>query len=240
MGSAMLNGWRNAGFSNISILDPQHTESIDINNPQNFDILVLAIKPQLAHEILPTLQKFCTSQTIILSIMAGVTIKSIQILTQHNGAIFRSMPNTPAMIGKGITAIIGNSETTDAHKKIIETVLNTLGEIIWIHTESDMNIVTAISGSGPAYLFYLTEILTNSTIKQGLSRDTASILARQTIIGSAQLMDTQPTLSAEQLRANVTSKGGTTEAALAILSQDNALQTLFDDAIDAAVHRFSK
>jgi pyrroline-5-carboxylate reductase len=239
MGSAMLNGWCNAGFSNISILDPQHNQSIDINSLQTFDVIILAIKPQLVSEILVTLQKFCTPQTIILSIMAGVTIESIKTLTNHNGAIFRSMPNTPAMISKGITAIIGNEKSTNADKQIIERLLNTLGKIIWINSESDMNIITAISGSGPAYVFYLTEILTNAAMKQGLSKDMAEILARETIIGSAYLMEEQSGLSAEQLRANVTSKGGTTEAALAILSRNDSLQDLFDDAIEAATNKFS-
>jgi pyrroline-5-carboxylate reductase len=202
MGSAMLNGWRAAEFSNISILDPQHTESIDINTIQTFDIVILAIKPQLANEILITLRKFLTPQTIILSIMAGVTIETISTLTNHNGAIFRSMPNTPAMIGKGITAIIGNEKTTDADKKIIETLLNTLGKIIWINSETDMNIVTAISGSGPAYLFYLTEILTNAAMKQGLSKDIAETLARETnYVRMSPAKAVQPNLPLQFYRA---------------------------------------
>lgn len=237
MGSAMLTGWRRAGFHNITISDPAHAEHTH-NISGAFDLLVLAIKPQEIETILPPLQNHLTPHTIILSIMAGVTVNRIKDLLNHDGIVIRAMPNTPALIGKGITALFAPPDCLPADKSLLESLLRPLGEMVWLHDESLMNAVTSVSGSGPAYLFYLTEVLTEAGIKQGLPEDIAAQCARSTLIGAAYLMEESPELSPAHLREQVTSKGGTTEAALKILMQNNDLQNLFDKAIEAASTRF--
>jgi pyrroline-5-carboxylate reductase len=239
MGSAMLTGWQKSGLQNMSISDPAHANHIDVSSVSTpFDIVVLAIKPQQADEILPTLQSHITPSTLILSIMAGVTISKIETLLNHTGAIFRAMPNTPAMIGAGITVISKNARASNEQTQIVSSLLTPLGDVVSLDDENLMNAVTALSGSGPAYLFYVIEVLSAAGVKQGLPPAIAMELARKTMIGSALLAQSEPNTTATELRENVTSKGGTTEAALQILMQNNELQALFDKAIEAATKRF--
>ena len=238
MGSALLTGWRNAGFNTITIYDPAHTEHIETLSGF-FDVIICAIKPQDAASILPRFAAHVNSHTLILSIMAGVSVSMLKgFFANHQHTIIRVMPNTPSLIGKGITAMFSPPPLSLNHKNLTEDLLRPLGDLVWIDDETLMNAVTAVSGSGPAYLFYLTEVLTEAGVKQGLPRELSSQLARQTMIGSAALMDQSPTLTPEALREQVTSKGGTTEAALKILMENKALQELFDKAIQAAATRF--
>ena len=237
MGSAMLTGWRRAGFHNITISDPAHAEHTH-NISGAFDLLVLAVKPQEIETILPPLQNHLTPHTIILSIMAGVAVSRLKDLLNHDGIVIRAMPNTPALIGKGITALFAPPDFLADQKDLTEALLTPMGDLLWVDDENLMNVITAVSGSGPAYLFYLTEVLTNAGIKQGLPEDIAAQCARSTLIGAAYLMEESPDLSPAHLREQVTSKGGTTEAALKILMQNNGLQNLFNKAIEAASTRF--
>lgn len=237
MGSAMLKSWQREGFDNITISDPAHAEHTH-NISGVFDLLVLAVKPQEVETILPPLQNHLTPHSTILSIMAGVPISRIKNLLNHDGIIIRAMPNTPALIGKGITTLFAPPDHLPTDKSLLESLLLPLGEMVWLQDESLMNAVTAVSGSGPAYLFYLTEVLTKAGIAQGLPENIAALCARSTMIGAAYLMEKSPDLSVETLREQVTSKGGTTEAALKILMQNNDLQNLFDKAIEVATKRF--
>ncbi len=239
MGSAMLSGWRKAGYQNISILDPAHADHIDLSKiHHSFDIVVIAIKPQQAETVLPTLASYISPTTLVLSIMAGITINHISSWLNHQGPVVRAMPNTPAMIGAGMTVITYAKSTDTNSINTARALLTPLGLVTDLDDEGLMNAVTAVSGSGPAYVFYLIEVMAEAGRKQGLSSEMAMTLARETVIGSALLTQSQPTISASELRDQVTSKGGTTEAALNVLMKNNALQDLFDNAIKAATTRF--
>ncbi len=245
MGSALARAWVKEGNISLSILDPQEipndiqthcqthfTSYSDINI--SFDIIVLAIKPQILDQVCERLSSVIQSKSLILSIAAGTSLSSLEKHFEKNQPIIRTMPNLPASIGEGISVCISNTHCTDQHIHTAEELMNSVGEVEWIKDESHMNAVTALSGSGPAYLFLLVEAMSHAGVECGLSEDLALKLARQTVIGSAHLLQENNGLSATQCRKNVTSKGGTTEAALKILMKDNALITLMTKAIQQA------
>ena len=231
MGGALLNAWQKFGVDAIAV-DKNKFTLDDVNFiPQ---IIVLAVKPQAMEELLPTVANKFGDTPIYISIAAG---KTIYYFEKHLGAqakIIRTMPNTPALIGKGITALVANKNVSHEEKQIAEKLFKAVGEIIWLEDEKLINAVTAISGSGPAYIFLILESLIEAGVKQGLSADIAKKLAITTLIGSAELTLVSSE-SLVELRQNVTSKAGTTEAALNVLMQNDALKNLFADAIDAAV-----
>lgn len=251
MGSAMAKGWLNAGLDVNAFwaIDPvlankpieglpneQVVENVEAL-PQDFSpkAIVMAIKPQKMVAALPALKKIVQRETLIISIAAGTTIGTYE---EYFGAvgIIRSMPNTPAAIGKGITGMVANSKASADDKAVAEKLLSAIGETIWVDREDLIDSVTAVSGSGPAYVFYLVEALAEAGVKNGLSEDVAMKLARQTIVGAGALLEESED-SASELRKKVTSPQGTTAAALDVLMADDGLAPVLSRAVTAAKRR---
>lgn len=249
MGSALLQCWLDHQvISKAIIIEPndipttlsQHQSITHLKTkPEqalDCDVLVLAVKPQIMSNVCADIMPFVDNNTLILSIAAGQNIEKLQSYFKTSQPIIRSMPNTPAAIGKGISVAVPNSHVSVAHKEHANALLTSTGKFIWMPDETLMDAVTALSGSGPAYVFYMIDILCNAGKALGLTEDHAMQLARQTVIGSAALAETEENISAETLRKNVTSPGGTTEAALKVL-MDGRLQSLFTEALTAARDR---
>ncbi|QQG35725.1 MAG: pyrroline-5-carboxylate reductase [Micavibrio aeruginosavorus] len=254
MGSALLRGWISDGTAcHIYLLDPgglpaefeDYTpEKITFfDKPELFagaypkaDIFVVAVKPQIMDPVCAAIKKAVPPEALLVSIAAGQTIASFENRFYNRQPIVRSMPNTPAAIGKGITVACSNQYTTPTHKEMANRLLTAVGLVEWVDDENLMDAATAVSGSGPAYIFLLIETLAKAGVKAGLNSALAMKLARQTVIGSAALAAADH-LPADKLRQNVTSPGGTTAAALDVLMSDDGLQSLFDKAIAAATAR---
>ncbi len=241
MGSALLARWGDS-FS-VTVVEPNapitipHVKQISAL-PENFApaIIVFAVKPQQLAELLPDVAKRFGSTPTYLSIAAGKTIAFFEQHLGQGAGIVRSMPNTPAMIGQGMTALCQNGSVSTDGRKIATELMNAVGDTLWLESETLMDAVTAISGSGPAYIYYIIECMVAAGVKQGLSHAQASQLALKTCAGAASLAAQSPK-DVVELRKNVTSQGGTTEAALAILQKNNALQNLIEEAVSAAVKR---
>ncbi|MDQ0394649.1 pyrroline-5-carboxylate reductase [Labrys monachus] len=251
MGGAMLEGWLALGLApgNVAVLDPhlpaaaaaQLAEAgIAVNPSLAFlgtpAVVLLAIKPQVMEAALPSVAPLFGPDTLAVSIMAGKTIAGIAALLPPRTAIVRAMPNTPAAIGRGITAAVPNGFVTPAQKEAADALLRATGALEWIDDESLIDAVTAVSGSGPAYVFHLVEALAAAGSAAGLPADLAMRLARATVAGSGELLhrSDQP---AGTLRQNVTSPGGTTAAALAVLMGEGGLASLMEKAVLAAKKR---
>ncbi len=251
MGSAMAAGWLEQGLSPdaLFIQDPspcpeaqklidEHglVSGEDLTLPALPVIIVLAVKPQMMADVLPGLLEKAGPHTLFLSIAAGQSLATLAGYLGEKQPIIRSMPNTPASIGQGMTVACSNPFVTADQVEHCITLLSAIGEIAWIKDEEQMDAVTAVSGSGPAYLFALTECLALSGIHQGLDAKLSWQLAKTTMEGAAALMRhscDNPVI----LRKNVTSPGGTTEAALKILMGKKGLPKLMDKAIKAATER---
>lgn len=246
MGSALLTRWLATsplGIKHIAVVDPAATtpSSADLRFfpaldkiPQGFKpgIVVFAVKPQQMAETLPAYQERFGTAPLYLSIAAGQSLAFLSSLLGEDAAIIRAMPNTPAMIGEGMIALAAGANVTDAQKESAGTLLQTAGQILWVD-ESHMDAVTAISGSGPAYLFLFMEALAKAAVACGLDEATAMTLVRQTMRGSALLAETEDFAT---LRKNVTSPGGTTEAAIKTL-QAGGFEKLVGEAANAALRR---
>ena len=255
MGSAMLRGWLDAGIGGrIHVLEPQGLppgfgdftpNPVDCcTSAEDFaraasgaDVYVLAVKPQIMEEVCRSIAAAVPREALVLSIAAGQTIESFQRRFGESQAIVRAMPNTPAAIGKGITVAVANGHVSDNQRGQADALLRATGQVEWVDDENLLDAVTALSGSGPAYIFLLIDTLAKAGEKAGLPADLAMKLARQTVIGSAALAESEPDTPAETLRRNVTSPGGTTAAALKVLMDAGELQNLFDRAIEAARDR---
>ena len=252
MGSAMLDGWLSSDLAQggIVIVDPtgvpqyQDHKNISIYNNAsevpadlNPQVIILAVKPQQMDQALATYAKYVGPDTLFVSIAAG---KTLHYFENHLGSaahIVRAMPNTPAAIGQGITVICPNANVTDAQANLAMDLLRAVGDAERVDDESMMDAVTALSGGGPAYVFYMIECLTEAGIKQGLSADLAAKLALVTVAGAGQLAITSDD-DPSQLRKNVTSPAGTTLEAINILMQeDGGLSDLMTQAIAAATAR---
>lgn len=240
MGGALLTGWGKNSSYILSTLDPHNSDadyqSASVISSQ-FDVIVLAVKPQVMGEVVTTLKHLVTPKTLIISIAAGKKIAFYETLFGVTQPIIRTMPNTPALIGKGMSVFCGNAVVTSLQKQLVIDLLSAVGLVEWIDDENLMDAVTAVSGSGPAYVFYLIETMTSAGIAAGLPALLSERLARQTIIGASSLVELEKNTSALSLRENVTSKGGTTEAALEILKADDGLNDLMKRAILAAQKR---
>jgi pyrroline-5-carboxylate reductase len=199
------------------------------------DAVVFAVKPQIADDVVPQYRRWAGSETLFLSIIAGKTLAG---LTRHlgNGAIIRTMPNTPAAIGRGITVACANPLVTSEQREFCDRLLAAIGESAWVEDEALMDAVTAVSGSGPAYVFLLIEALARAGEAEGLPADLALRLARLTVAGSGELAHISEEGPA-QLRENVTSPGGTTRAALDVLMAEHGLEALIGRAVAAAAAR---
>jgi pyrroline-5-carboxylate reductase len=208
-------------------------------NPSPKDVgavatLVVALKPQMFREAGATLQSFAGSSTLVVSIMAGTTIASIS--GGCGGSVVRAMPNTPAAIGRGITVAVAANDVSADQRAVADALLRATGSVEWIDDESLMDAVTAVSGSGPAYIFLLAEELARAGVEAGLPQELATKLARETVAGSGELLH-RSEASAATLRQNVTSPGGTTAAALEVLMGPDGMQSLLTRAVAAATRR---
>ncbi len=246
MGSALLAGWLQSGLApdSVHVIDPAPSDwltaqRVRINAPLPAApaVVLLAVKPQMMGDALPAISGFSGGRTLFLSIAAGTRIARFEEVLGSDSPIIRAMPNTPAAVGRGITALIGNAQATEADMALSEALMAAVGGTIRLEDEAQMDAVTALSGSGPAYVFHLIEAMAQAGIAQGLSPDTAMQLARATVTGAGELAF-QAKDSPEQLRVNVTSPGGTTAAALAVLMDEaTGLPPLMARAISAAAAR---
>jgi pyrroline-5-carboxylate reductase len=251
MGGAMLEGWLKGGAdpSRIVAMDPNPPAEVkalierhgvrlnpDVAGITDAQVVIVAVKPQLMEDVLPGVVSLKHSKPLILSVAAGKTIASFERHFGADAAVIRTIPNTPAAVGRGITAMAANPNVSPAQMALARTLLESVGEVVTVDNEAMIDAVTAVSGSGPAYVFYLTECLAAAGEKVGLPKDLAVQLARATVAGAGELMR-QSGIDAATLRQNVTSPKGTTYAALQVLMAEDGMQPLFDKAIDAATKR---
>jgi pyrroline-5-carboxylate reductase len=248
MGGAMAQGWLSAGLpaSSLTILEPNPSHEIAslsadrgiALNPRVAapppEMLVLAVKPQSLDQVAPQIAALAGERTLLLSIIAGKTIANLLACLPQARAIARAMPNTPAAIGRGVTAAFANGEVNANQRRWCERLLGAVGAFFWLDEEAAIDAVTAISGSGPAYVFALTEALAAAAERLGLPADLSMKLARGTVEGAAELMRRETSTSPATLRRNVTSPGGTTAAALAVLEDAQGLNDLMIRATAAA------
>jgi len=246
MGSALLKGWLAEGLdpNEITVIDPDPSDwlikqTVRLNKtlPINPSIVLIAVKPQMMPDVVPKLKKLGNSKTLFISIAAGTSISYFQRILGNQTPIVRAMPNTPASIGKGITAIIANAYVSDIELKATKKLLSSVGKIVSLDSEEQMDAVTAVSGSGPAYVFHLIEALADAGQANGLNAELSMTLAKATVAGAgllAEKSNEDPT----NLRINVTSPGGTTAAALKVLmDQDTGFNSLLFKAVEAASNR---
>jgi pyrroline-5-carboxylate reductase len=251
MGGAMLEGWLKAGAkpSQIVALDPSpppeiktliERNGVRLNPPHSeigkVEVLLAAVKPQVMDEVLTFVKDLGKSRPLILSIAAGKTIGSFEDHFGKDAAVIRCMPNTPAAVGRGITAMAGNANVSAQQWHLAEALLSSVGQVVRVPDEAQIDAVTGVSGSGPAYVFYMTECLAAAGVEAGLAPDLAMALARATVSGSGELMH-QSGIDAAVLRQNVTSPKGTTYAGLQVLMADDGLKLLMARTVDAATRR---
>ena len=246
MGGAMLTGWLAGGLdaSRVAVVEPSPSDEIKALaargvrlNPAEKSIaeaLVMAVKPQSFREAGPMLKPFIGASTLVVSIMAGTKIAALEEVC--GSMVVRAMPNTPAAIGRGITVAVPAVNVSAAQRTTADALLRATGSVEWVEDEKLMDAVTAVSGSGPAYVFLLAEELARAGIEAGLPAELATKLARETVAGSGELLH-RSDLPAATLRQNVTSPGGTTAAALEVLMGHDGLQQLMIRAIAAATKR---
>jgi len=252
MGGALLAGWLARGLSPDSIVvvepDDGHAAAAAargvcvvaaadaLASMPAPHVVVLAVKPQRLAEVLGGYAAFAGAGAVVLSIAAGRTIEALRSGLGDGTALVRAMPNTPASIGRGISVACANEHTTGAQKARCDELLAAVGSVLWVEDEALLDAVTAVSGSGPAYVFLLAECLARAGTQAGLPQAVAERLARETVAGAGELLARSP-LSSMQLREAVTSPGGTTAAALSVLGGDAGLQPLLSAAVEAAVRR---
>lgn len=247
MGGALLQGWHDSDLNiEVTVIDPHVTPSSVIDhaktpaeaaeNLAGADVIILAVKPQVMAHICADLKSYTPEKALIISIAAGQSIANYESYFGAAQPIIRTMPNIPAAIGKGITVGVANAHVSAQQKSTAAAILECSGVFEWVEDESLLNAVTALSGSGPAYVFHLIEMLTAAGESIGLAPALAETLARQTVIGSAALAEADSHLSATTLRENVTSPGGTTAAALEVL-MNGELEKIYKTALAAAKKR---
>jgi pyrroline-5-carboxylate reductase len=249
MGSALLDGWLALGLAadKVAVIEPQPASEIAALaarglrlNPARAALgevsaIVIAVKPQTAPDAMPALASFVGASTVVVSIMAGRTLRFLGEALPP-AALIRAMPNTPAAIGRGITVAVANTRVSASQHDLVHALLSAVGAVEWVADEALMDAVTALSGSGPAYVFLLAEAMAQAGAAAGLPPALAATLARATVAGSGELLHRSP-LDAATLRQNVTSPGGTTAAALDVLMAKDGLDPLMTAAIAAATRR---
>ncbi|MCB1343483.1 MAG: pyrroline-5-carboxylate reductase [Pseudooceanicola sp.] len=246
MGSAMLAGWLAQGLPNSSVwvLDPKPSDwlvaqGVHLNEgvPKAPAVVLIAVKPQMMGAALPVLAALGNGATLFVSVAAGTPIAAYEAALGARTPIVRAMPNTPAAIGKGITALIGNASASAADLDRAEQLLSAVGQVVRLENEAQMDAVTGLSGSGPAYVFHLIETMAAAGVAQGLPEGLAMQLAKATVAGAGALAEAAEEDPA-QLRVNVTSPNGTTQAALEVLMDDRAgFPELLKRAVAAATNR---
>ena len=249
MGLALARGWLEAGLPphNLVLVDPSPSEAAkelaqDYELPIHAEavglqpnVLVLAVKPQVLAPVMESLLPVVGAHTVVLSIAAGIQLAQLTAALQ-TGRVVRCMPNTPAQVGKGMTGAVAGPDISAADKAAVDALLRASGKVVWLESEGDLDALTAVSGSGPAYVFNLVEALAAAGEEQGLPATIAMQLARQTVIGAAALLEADPA-PASVLRENVTSPKGVTAEALAVLMAPDGLTPLVGRAVAAARQR---
>lgn len=251
MGSAMLAGWlaRDLDPEAVVVIEPdaasrdrltaEHRGIGLLGDPEGLEVspavIVLAVKPQVMDQALVPLAGH--AKALYVSIAAGKTLGYFDAHLTGGPAVVRAMPNTPAAIGRGMTVCVANDQVSATQRSLCTALMEAVGAVAWIDDEKLMDAVTALSGSGPAYVFHLIESMAAAGRALGLPEDQALLLARQTVTGAGALVDASPGTSAAELRQNVTSPGGTTEAALNILMGEAGLAALMRRALEAAAKR---
>jgi pyrroline-5-carboxylate reductase len=249
MGGALLEGWLALGLDpkHIVVIEPAPAghltaladRGVRLNPPRDrireVAAVMVAVKPQVAPEVMPALAPLVGAATVVVSIMAGRTLQFLEAALP-GAAVIRAMPNTPAAIGRGITVAVANARVSSEQRGLVHTLLSTVGAVEWAPDEALMDAVTALSGSGPAYVFLLAEAMARAGVAAGLPPALAETLARATVAGSGELLHRSP-LDAATLRQHVTSPGGTTAAALDVLMAQDGLEPLMTKAIAAATKR---
>jgi pyrroline-5-carboxylate reductase len=252
MGLAMLAGWLDRGLDpkQIIVQDPSPPERAkELIKKHGIDlrasvgplreapaVLVMAVKPQVMDQVFPPLAQLARPGTVILSVAAGRRIEGFERHLPKGSSVVRCIPNTPSSIGRGITAAVGNGHVTPAQRATCDALLRAIGEVVWLEEEGLIDAVTAVSGSGPAYVFYLAECLAEAGVKAGLPVELAHKLARWTVSGAGELLH-RSELPPDVLRQNVTSPNGTTFAALQVLMADDGLAKIMREAVAAATTR---
>ncbi len=249
MGGAMLRAWLDRGYEprKISVLEPRPSpELVELAGAKGFalgppsrppQVLVLAMKPQDLDEAAAGLAPFAGRDTLVVSILAGKTIANITARLPNAKAIVRAMPNLAAAVGRGMAVLAANAAATPGQRAAAEALLAATGRVEWLAAEELIDMATAVSGSGPAYVFYLAEALASAGAALGLPADIAARLARATVEGAGELLFQCPETTVAELRENVTSRGGTTAAALEILMAQDGLMPLIERAAKAAKQR---
>ncbi|KQT10013.1 pyrroline-5-carboxylate reductase [Methylobacterium sp. Leaf399] len=248
MGGAMLAGWLRAGLdpARTVVIDPspspeatalcaEHGLALNPASSAPADVLVLAVKPQGLAEAAPGLAPLLGPRTLVLSILAGKTIADLMARLPTD-AVVRAMPNLPASVGRGATGAVAGAGVTALQRAQADALLACVGLVEWLEAEALIDALTAVSGSGPAYVFHLVEALAEAGCAAGLPQDMARRLARATVAGAGALLDADPR-EASQLRRDVTSPGGTTAEALAVLMREDGLTALMREAVAAAARR---
>ena len=246
MGSAMLEGWLSGGLdpASVHVIDPNPSDwlrarGVAVNGalPADPAVLVVAVKPQMMTDALAQVAHFGGGGTLVLSIAAGTPIATFEAAFGPGTRVVRAMPNTPAAVGHGITAIIGNAAAGGGDLDTCERLLGAIGQVVRLDSEDQIDAVTGVSGSGPAYIFYMIDVLAAAAEAEGLPREMAMQLARATVAGAAVLADRAGD-TPEQLRVNVTSPGGTTQAGLGVLMDaETGLAPLMQATVKAAADR---
>lgn len=252
MGGALLSGWLDGGTpaTQVHIVEPNidsvagfigkgvhHHQSVrDLPTDLTPQVVLLAVKPQMMDEALADLPAWPAASTVHLSIAAGKTLGYFERRLAQGAAVVRAMPNTPAAIGRGMSVLVADRRVDEAQRALCTALMEAVGEVDWVEDEALVDVVTALSGGGPAYVFLLAEALAAAGVKSGLPRDLAERLARVTVAGSGELLH-RSSEAPETLRKNVTSPGGTTLEALNVLMAEDGLQPLLDRAIAAATRR---
>lgn len=249
MGGALLKGWLGAGVIDAkrsAVFDPGVGDAIitlcagagvAVNpDAEQFDAMVIAIKPQAAEKVLPAYAALA-SQAVVISVMAGTSVQALSRVLGGPPRLARAMPNLPAAIGKGVSGVYASDVVDADGRAMIESLMRAAGEVVWVKSEKHIDAVTAVSGSGPAYFFLLTEAMAQAGEALGLEPQAAAQLARATLSGAGALVDVETRTPLEMRRA-VTSPGGTTEAALGVLDgEDEAFRRLIKEALAAAANR---
>ncbi|WP_421782739.1 pyrroline-5-carboxylate reductase [Kiloniella litopenaei] len=254
MGGAMLQGWLDRGLegTQVTIVDPsakapymqpfvdkgvQAVEALeDLDGAFKPDYILFAVKPQMIDATITSYQSYAKQGAVFLSVIAGKKISFFEDNLGSDAAVVRTMPNTPAAVSRGMTVLYANKNVSQAQADICEGLMAAVGETAWLDAENQIDAVTGVSGSGPAYIFYLAECLAQAGVDAGLPKELAQKLADTTVSGAGELLrlsDDNPS----QLRVNVTSPNGTTQAALEVLMADDGLQPVMSKAVAAAAKR---
>jgi pyrroline-5-carboxylate reductase len=251
MGLALLEGWSAQGLSadRVVIVEPNPSDRLralcaaqgfslsGAPGAGPFDAVVLAVKPQMLEAGAEAAAPFVGPESVVVSILAGKRVADISARLPAAGALVRAMPNTPAAIGRGMTGAYASAGTSERQRALAHALLAAAGQVEWVDSETLIDAVTAVSGSGPAYVFYLVEALAAAGVEAGLPADLAGRLARATVEGAGELLYRQADVPAETLRQRVTSPGGTTAAALSVLMAADGLAPLLARAVAAAKKR---